>query len=74
MKRILLVLTVAALFVVGMIAAAIPAGAAPCSNPASNNPHCVTELPSGNQPNPNSNACGNNPNCTREFENPSPNR
>ncbi len=68
MKRILMVLTVAALLVAAMIVAAVPAFAAPCEkNP--DHKHCV-ELNPGDQPQ----GCqGNNPNCRTVFDNPSPN-
>jgi hypothetical protein len=68
-KRLLVLFTVAALFAVGMAVSAVPAFGAPCANPKSHNPHCVTLNPGG-QPH----GCQHNPNCTREFENPSPNR
>ena len=70
MKRIIVMLTVAAMLVAAIAVSAAPSFAAPCQNPNSGNPHCETVLPSGNAPNENSQACSNNPNCERNFVNP----
>ncbi len=73
MKRILLVLTVAAMFVVAMTFAAVPAFAGP-ENLCENHPEhkqCQTRNPGGQE-----GGCpptSNNPNCTTVRDNPSPN-
>ena len=66
MKRIIMMLTLSIIFITAIAFSAAPSFAAPCGNPDSNNPHCITENPGG-QPH----GCGGgNPNCTREFQNP----
>ena len=71
MKRLLMVLTLAALFVVGMIVMAFPAAADTenlCRNHP-NHPQCVTENPGGVEDSP---SCepGRNPNCETHRELP----
>ena len=65
MKRIILMLTVAALMVTAMAVSAVPAFADPDCTQVPNNKNCqtTTTLPSGNEPNTGSNACAHNPNC-----------
>jgi hypothetical protein len=65
MKRIILMLTVAALMVAAMAVSAASAFADPDCTQVPNNKNCktTTTLPSGNEPNTGSNACAHNPNC-----------
>jgi len=65
MKRIIMMLTLSIIFITAIAFSAAPSFAAPCGNPASNNPHCITENPGGQQ-----HGCQNNQTCTREFQNP----
>ena len=64
MKRMLMVLTLAALFVVGMVVAAFPASADPdCTTQAGGNPNCVN-VNGGGQ----TGGCSNNPTCEKKFK------
>ena len=66
MKRIILMLTVAAMMAVALVVAAPTAAFAdPDCSHVTNNQNCqtTTTLPSDNEPNPGSNACKNNQNC-----------
>ena len=74
MKRIIMMLVLAALFVMAMTAAAFPA-AADTENLCQNHPEhkqCVTRNPGGVV---NSPSCqpDRNPHCTTDRDNPSPN-